>query len=171
MISVLRWACLLFITSAPFAQAADFRYTVIKVSDGDTLTATDGHLKFKVRLAGLDAPESAQPFGKVAAGELRRLVLNQSVAIDPVGNGLDAYNRVLAKVLLGNVDVSQALIANGFAYYYRPGCKEYPENARAYDYDPRPYVEAEKLAKSQKLNLWASSGQELPCSYRKKAHR
>jgi micrococcal nuclease len=145
-------------------------YPVLKVSDGDTITVTDGNLRLKVRLAGMDAPESGQPFGKVAGAELRTRLLNHNVQIHPVGSGIDPYNRVLGQVFIDGSDVSLALIREGFAYYYRPRCVDYPENKKDYDYDPTQYVEAEKMARAQKLGLWSVGNQELPCVYRK-AHK
>jgi endonuclease YncB( thermonuclease family) len=147
----------------------DHRYTVLKITDGDTFTATDGNLRFRVRMAGLDAPEKAQSFGKVATNALATLIDGKSVAIEPVGSGIDGYGRVLGKVYVDGSEVALSLISQGLATYYRPRCIEYPENKKDYDYDPRGYVEAEKLARTKKLNLWADGiGTTLPCEFRRK---
>ncbi|MBT6295987.1 MAG: nuclease, partial [Nitrospina sp.] len=38
---------------------------VVKVADGDTFTIVDSKgFKYKIRLAGIDAPEQDQPYGK-----------------------------------------------------------------------------------------------------------
>ena len=40
---------------------------MVAVSDGDTVTVLDAdRLQYKVRLAGIDAPEKAQPFGQAS---------------------------------------------------------------------------------------------------------
>ena len=56
------------------ALAADFAAKVVGVSDGDTLTVlTAEKRQVKVRLHGIDAPETGQDFGsraKQAASEL-----------------------------------------------------------------------------------------------------
>lgn len=49
------------------AKAAELEGRVVGVSDGDTITVLVGeHDSVKVRLAGIDAPEKAQPFGSVS---------------------------------------------------------------------------------------------------------
>ena len=50
---------------ATCVQAADLRGRVVAVSDGDTVTVLDAERRqYKVRLAGIDAPEKAEPFGQ-----------------------------------------------------------------------------------------------------------
>lgn len=144
-----------------------YSYRVVKITDGDTLTATDGNIRFKVRLAGMDAPESRQPYGKAARYALKERLLDQTVQIQSVGSGIDMYGRVLGKVYLGGKDVSVGLIEDGLATYYRPKCVDYPENKTLYDYDPQPYIAAEAKARAAKSAIWSDAGFILPCAYRK----
>ena len=55
---------------------------VVGVSDGDTLTVlTDGRKRIKVRLEGIDAPETGQAFGNNAKQALSELVFGKTVRI------------------------------------------------------------------------------------------
>ena len=45
------------------APAEPFAGKVVGISDGDTLTVLRDRQQVKVRLHGVDAPESGQPFG------------------------------------------------------------------------------------------------------------
>ena len=50
---------------ATCVQAAGLRGRVVAVFDGDTVTVLDAERRqYKVRLAGIDAPEKAEPFGQ-----------------------------------------------------------------------------------------------------------
>lgn len=154
-------------TSGHASSWQNFSYDVVKVIDGDTLVLTDGHIKFKLRIAGLDAPEKAQAFGKRATYELKSLVENKKIQIKTIGNGLDRYSRVLGQAYVEGKDISLMMIERGLATYYRPSCQDYPANKKKYNYDPRSYVDAEKTAKKKKLNIWSASFQ-LPCEFRRK---
>ena len=53
------------------AEPAMLTGKVVSVHDGDTLTAVDAsNTQHKVRLAGIDAPETKQPFGTKARDRL-----------------------------------------------------------------------------------------------------
>ena len=45
---------------------ADFSGKVVGIADGDTITVLRDKTPVKIRLADIDAPESAQPFGNRA---------------------------------------------------------------------------------------------------------
>ncbi|MBF0105471.1 MAG: thermonuclease family protein [Deltaproteobacteria bacterium] len=170
-ISVLVFVTLTCLIPTPlFAEPETWQthsYTVTRVLDGDTIQLTDGNLKFMLRIATIDAPEKAQSFGKVAKARLQELVGGKNVKIKPVGSGIEKYGRILGIAYIDSVDVSIKLIEEGLALYYRPFCKDYPEGKEKYDFDPRPFVEAEKIAKEKKLNFW-SVKDVLPCEFRKK---
>jgi micrococcal nuclease len=157
------------VAAFPSDQAwQNFSYQVIHVSDGDTAVVTDGNLRMRVRFAGMDAPESGQPYGKLAQKQLENLILNKKVQIKSVGYGIDPYNRQLGQVFVDGQEVALQMINSGWATYYRPRCVEYPDNKNDYDYDPRPYVDAEAKAKSARLNIWSGMmAEDLPCVYRK----
>lgn len=149
--------------------AGDHAYHVTHIVDGDTFDATDGQITFRVRIAAMDAPESRQRYGQWATTELKRLIDGQEITIHAIGRGLDRYNRVLGQVFVAGEDVSLLMIRGGFATYYRPGCRDFPEDQRRYQYDPRPYVKAEAGARAAHLVLWSDSATKLPCQFRREA--
>lgn len=75
----------LFVLFAPgFFSACVGRYTgvVVGVADGDTVTVLDtDKTQHKVRVAGIDAPEKAQPFGQRAKERMSTLVFGKEVRL------------------------------------------------------------------------------------------
>ena len=56
---------------APFSQAATAA-TVLSIGDGDSISVLERGKKLKVRLACIDAPETAQsPYGMASRNQLR----------------------------------------------------------------------------------------------------
>jgi len=56
---------------------------VVGVSDGDTITVLDStKTQHKIRLAGIDAPESKQAFGQASKKHLSDLVFDRVVTLD-----------------------------------------------------------------------------------------
>ena len=151
--------------------AAAHTYQAVKIIDGDTFDATDGTIRFRVRIAGMDAPEKGTPFSKLATPELKKRIEGRKVEIQPVGRGMDRYNRVLGQVTVDGRDVGIEMIEMGLATYYRPGCVNYPANKESYDYDPRPYIAAEEKARMKKLYLWSDPKTILPCKVRRASGR
>lgn len=150
------------------AENTEGRYRVVHISDGDTFDATDGHITFRVRMIAMDAPESRQSFGQWATTELKKSIEGKVVVLQSVGKRpLDKYNRVLGQVFVDGKDISLSMIEKGFATYYRPRCKNYPEDKGLYTYDPRPYVEAEAKARAAGLGVWSEKNWMLPCQFRK----
>jgi endonuclease YncB( thermonuclease family) len=72
---------LLFIVLVSVTEAASISGKVVGISDGDTLTIlTLTKEQVKVRLHGIDAPESKQAFGNRAKQELSTLAFGSSRA-------------------------------------------------------------------------------------------
>ena len=87
------------------------------IHDGDSITVTLDHHRTKIRLNGIDAPELRQPRGVESRDFLARLVLNKDVQVKQ--HGQDRYQRTLADISIDGKNVNQALVAAGFAWWYR----------------------------------------------------
>jgi endonuclease YncB( thermonuclease family) len=74
----------------PFCQAASAA-TVLSIGDGDTISVLERGKKLKVRLACIDAPETAQtPFGVASRNQLKALL--------PVGSTVSLRVQARARV-------------------------------------------------------------------------
>ena len=128
-------------------RAAELLGQVVGISDGDTLTLlTPERQQVRVRLYGIDAPESRQPYGTRAQQELSTLAFRQAVRV--VVEDTDRYGRTVGRVWAGTVDVNAELIRRGAAWVYRQ-----------YNRDPAlPRLEAE--ARQARRGLWALPANE-----------
>lgn len=101
----------------------------IRAVDGDTIEVRiDGASEeVKVRLLGVDTPESVDPrrpvecFGKEASNYTASRVQGKRVRLDadPKADEVDKYGRLLRNVILGDgTDLNAALIADGYAHAY-----------------------------------------------------
>ena len=123
--------------------------TVISVGDGDTLTVTEAGQRKTIRLACIDAPETAQsPYGAQARAALQALAPVGS-AVTVQGNKKDRYGRTVAEILRGSTNINLELVRRGDAFVYRQylsGC------------DRNAYLSAEKQAESARRGVWSSPG-------------
>lgn len=97
------------------------RGNVTRVVDGDTLQVRIGKRSERVRLIGIDAPETGDCFAAKAANALRYLALNKIVRLsgDRTQTRRDSYKRLLAYVTVPNgVDAGRYLLAEGLALLY-----------------------------------------------------
>ncbi len=77
-----RAAALIFALVVTAAEAATLSGRVVGVHDGDTITVLDaGRQQHKIRLAGIDAPESKQAFGNRSKQNLSKWVYNRQVTV------------------------------------------------------------------------------------------
>lgn len=151
------------------ASAAALGGRVIHVADGDTLTVLDEHNRqHRIRLAGIDAPERRQPFGKRATAELASLAKNKMVTVD--WNKADRYHRLIGVVRVAppgcaickpSVDVGLELISNGLAWHYRAYAREQTVE------DRQQYRLAESAARAGHAGLWADDAPTPPWDWRR----
>ena len=114
---------------------------MVAVTDGDTLTMLDGRKQqIKVRLAEIDTPESAQPYGTRAKQELSRLAHGKTVTVKV--QDIDRYGRTVGRVYVGELDVNAEMIKLGAAWVYRK-----------YAIDQNLYA-LEKQAKQKRAGIW-----------------
>ena len=88
------------------AEPATLTGKVVSVHDGDTLRVLDaGGTQHKVRLQGIDSPETRQAFGTKARNRLADLTLGKSVTVRV--HGRDRYGRTLGTVEAAGQDVNR----------------------------------------------------------------
>ncbi len=131
---------------------------VVAISDGDTLTARCGnpgaHRQVKVRLAEMDAPEKAQPFGNRSRQHLAALCFQQQATIRPTAR--DRYSRTVARVECRGQDANLQQVRAGMAWAYTK-----------YLTDPSIASEQEG-ARAARVGLWNDPSQVPPWVWRTK---
>ncbi len=113
-------------TSSPANAPREGPFRVVDVVDGDTIKVDRSGRTVKVRLIGIDTPETSDPrkpvqcFGREASARAKELMAGGEVFLesDPSQGGVDAYGRTLAYVYAGDLQVNRALIEQGFAHEY-----------------------------------------------------
>jgi micrococcal nuclease len=84
------------LAAGPAAAETLLDARVVGVSDGDTITVLYGNRPLKVRLEGIDCPESGQAFGAAAKLYTSDLVFGKTVTVEP--RTTDRYGRTVADV-------------------------------------------------------------------------
>jgi endonuclease YncB( thermonuclease family) len=141
---------------------------VIAVSDGDTVTLVDSaQQQYKVRLAGIDAPEKRQPYGHRAKQHLSDLVYGKNVVV--IWDKRDRYGRIVGRVLAAEcdretcrhtLDVGLEQIRAGYAWHYKQYEKEQGLQERA------RYSETEQAARARREGLWREPDAVPPWQFR-----
>jgi len=130
---------------APKAEDTTTLTGVASVIDADTLEIRGA----RIRLTGVDAPESGQKClsadnkfvrcGSISANALDAWINRNPVACDVEGK--DRYGRLLGECRVRGQSVQEWLVTNGYAIAYR-----------SYS---TAYVPAELAARSKKAGVWA----------------
>ena len=145
--------------------------TVTKVSDGDTIhITTPEQTKLKVRLYGIDAPETpkinrqsgkvhqpGQPFSEEAQKALKDKIMGKQVKLEILD--IDKYRRMVGIVWLNDRNINLEMIREGYAEAF-------------IEYLKPPYrvefLKAEQEARAGGKNIWSLPGHERPTEYRKR---
>lgn len=126
------------------------QFKVVRVFDGNTVKAIGHDIEIKVRLVGIDAPETkkgkrkpGQPYSQKATKFLAKLVLNKTIEVK--GYGVDRYNRILGLIFAQNTNVNLELVRAGLAEFYRGRSPKF--------FDIAPYRKAESEAKDAGIGM------------------
>lgn len=147
-----------------FASAATLRGEVVGLADGDTVTVLDNTSKtlYRVRLAGIDAPEKRQPFGDRSRQNLAAIVFRKQVVVD--WHKTDRYGRIVGTVTTGQVDAGLEQIRAGMAWHYKQYAREQVAEDRS------AYSAAEDAAREARAGLWSQRDPVPPWDFRKAAN-
>jgi endonuclease YncB( thermonuclease family) len=132
--------------------------TVIHVTDGDTLRvrplgSNSKSDSVRIRIDGIDAPESCQRYGLQSTLALKKLVLSKQITV--VNKRFDDYGRDVAKITLDGVDIGAWMVKHGHAWSYH------------YKFSDGPYGVEEKTAIKEKLGLFADASAVNPKIFRR----
>ena len=128
--------------------AQGVKATVLSIGDGDTIRVRQAGKALTVRLACIDAPETAQsPYGQQARTYLQqRLPIGREVSLNI--KTTDRYGRSVAEVI-SETNINLALVEDGQAFAYRQylsGC------------DAKEYLDAEYRASRRRYGVWQVEG-------------
>lgn len=128
---------------------------VVRVVDGDTLVVKIDRKQYKVRLIGIDAPESVKPNSPVEClgvessqytQDLLSAQENISLMFDESQGFTDKYDRLLGHVLLdAGQNLAAEIIRGGYAYEYTYD--------KAYEFQSS-FKRAQLIAQQQQQGLW-----------------
>lgn len=151
-----------FMFFAETCHARTVNGLVRTVYDGDTLLLlTRNQSRLKVRLYGIDAPETKKPdkpgqsFGSNAKRTLMYKIMGRQVQADVMDT--DQYQRAVAVIRYEGRDINREMVAEGMAWAYR----NYLKGAYASE-----YIDAEERARSRRLGLWRESNPQPPWEFR-----
>ncbi|KAG2425381.1 hypothetical protein HXX76_013795 [Chlamydomonas incerta] len=152
-------SCLVLASSAN-ATALGVISGQARVVDGDTLVINGE----RIRLYGVDAPESAQQCkdakgAPYACGLVSKDALDKKIGKAPVAcevKDKDQYGRNVSVCRLGSEDLNGWLVNNGYAVSYRQYSKD--------------YIPAEDAAHAARKGIWAGEFQ-VPSEWRKQNKR
>lgn len=134
---------------------------VVGISDGDTVTLLDANRQqYKIRLKGIDAPESHQPFGQKSKTNLSAMVFNKDVVAEC--GKREKYRREICKIIVNGMDANLEQVKAGMAWHYKQYAKEQSSQ------DREDYEVAEFNAKIRRLGLWNDKNPVPPWEWRRK---
>jgi len=106
-----------------------YKFNLTKVIDGDTI---DGQIdlgfnilyKVRIRLSGIDTPETRtrnlteKKYGIEAKNKLLELLTSDSEDIVVQSHGLGKFGRVLGTLYVGDKNINDIMISDGYAIEY-----------------------------------------------------
>ena len=155
-------------TSEPAEQANEISGKVVGIIDGDTIDIlTAEKTTIRIRLNGIDAPETGQPFGKNAKQYLSEFIGGKNVRVETQGD--DRYGRIIGDVYLKDAggpnalpdailpdwNINREIVQEGLAWHYKK-----------YSTDINLEMD-EATAKYRKLGLWSDPRHVAPWEWRK----
>ena len=120
---------------------------VTSVIDGDTIKVDVAGVETRVRLIGMDTPETGEPFASEAKAALQTLVGGRTVRLEQDVTTIDQYGRMLAYVWVGSRMANAELLRQGLATLYTvPPNVKYTSVLQA----------AQDEAQAAKRGIWAA---------------
>ena len=130
-------------------------YKVVRVVDGDTIIVDLNGAEERVRLIGIDTPESVHPdkeknveYGQIASAFTKDMLEGKQVHLEFDVQERDQYGRLLAYVYLNGEMFNKILLEQGHATVVT-----YPPNVKYVD----EFTKIQQKARDQKKGIWAEN--------------
>jgi endonuclease YncB( thermonuclease family) len=146
----MKWMILLLLLLLTGCSTLEGPYLVTNVIDGDTLDLETGE---RVRLSGINTPETGECYYQEAKDVLSELVLNQYVYLERDIQNKGKYGRLLRYIYVDGAMVNAYLVSGGYAKVY----DKYNETTKYYS-------ELKKLEDYTK-GLWVCEDPQAGCLY------
>jgi len=150
---------------AAHASGSSYQLTgkVVRVSDGDTVNLLVENKQERIRLASIDAPETAhgssqpgQPFGEASRKNLAEYVAGKTLTV--VCFEKDHYDRHICDIPINGTTANRLQVEQGYAWANQQAKGKYLRD--------KSLPELEKSARQKKLGLWAEPGAVAPWEWR-----
>jgi endonuclease YncB( thermonuclease family) len=120
---------------------------VVAIADGDTITLLDSaNTQHRIRLEGIDAPETHQAFGEQSSQSLSGMIFGKDVTV--TYQKIDQYGRLVGKIILDGKDINLEQVKAGMAWHYK-----FYEDEQTPE-DRELYGKAEAEARAARRGLW-----------------
>ena len=131
-------------------------YSIAKFVDGDTFWVENGCDGVKIRLIGIDAPESrnmfgtikVEPFGKEASQYIEEFLSSKQISLEFDVDSLDRYGRTLAYCFTEDgTFINEHMVKKGLAVSatFQPNIK----------YQER-FLKAQRMARRKQVGIWGN---------------
>jgi len=138
-----------------FALADTLIGQVVSVADGDTLTLlTAEKTEIKIRLAAIDAPEKAMPYGQKSKQNLSDICFGKQALVEVVDT--DRYGRTVGVITCSGINANESQVKKGMAWVYRKYAEGFGH-----------LYPLEESAKNSKLGLWVDQDPTPPWEWRR----
>jgi micrococcal nuclease len=141
---------IVFFLFLPISSLAS-QFEVIKVYDGDTIKVKGYGAEIKLRLAGIDAPETSkkkiglgQRYSRKARQYLSGMVLNKAIEIK--SHGYLNIDLMLGTIFLDGKNINLEMV--------RAGLAEVDRGEPPKDLNLDPFFKAERQARAEKKGIW-----------------
>lgn len=152
---------ILLLNYAAASHAEKIMGRVINVASGDKLTLLDtSNVIHSVRLVGIDAPETIQPFGKESRNELLSMVYDKEVIVESIKSKRPQI--LIGRVVINKTDINLYQIKQGMAWV----SDSY--KVKLSGLDQEIYAKAQLQAKYKQLGLWKDKCPISPWRFREK---
>lgn len=150
----------------PAAQASgtyNLTGRVVQVSDGDTINLLVEKKQERIRLASIDAPETAhgsdrpgQPFGEASRKNLAQYVAGKTLTVTCFEK--DRYDRHICDIPVEGTTANRLQVEQGMAWANQQARGKYLRD--------KSLPELEKAARQKKLGVWSEPGAVSPWEWR-----